>query len=105
MKKNIFLYRKKKFGAIYEMAKRKRPDLHRMRTLPHVWCPYGKTPFDFSPELRGLFFKHLNQETMNEILEMQSRCSNIPDMGQTRDELDECILYVQCLVMAKRMKC
>ena len=63
------------------------------RSLPHVWCPNGKTPFDFTPELRGLFYKPLNRRTLNEMLAMKSRCRHIPDMERFREELMECIAY------------
>ena len=86
---------KRTWHAVYRMSN---------RTLPHVWCPNGKTPFDFSPEVRGLFFKHLDEDTMSEISEMQVRCRSIPDMDQVREEITECILYAQCFVSTKRMK-
>ena len=75
------------------------------RTLPHVWCPNDKAPSDFSPELRGLFFKRLNRQTMDEMLQMQKRCRDIPGMDRFRDDLDECVLYARCRLRSKRVKC
>ena len=63
------------------------------RALPHVWCPNDKTPFDFSPELRGLFYKQLNLCTLKEMLAMKARCKTIPAMGRCQDDLMECIAY------------
>ena len=44
---------KRTWHAVYRMSS---------RTLLHVWCPNGKTPFDFSPEVRGLALDYTEQD-------------------------------------------
>jgi len=76
-----------------------KPKKMRPTLLPNVWCPNGKTPIDFVPELRGLFFCHLNQFTINDMLEMQLRCRNFE--ARLREQLNECIEYAQKHVVIK----
>jgi hypothetical protein len=77
----------------------RKPPMRRttVQTLPHVWCP--KTPDDFAPELRGLFFKVLNRRTLSEMLEMKRR--NIAGMEpKFYSDLAECMDFVRAALRA-----